>query len=476
MEIALLLIPSLLIAGGAFFFIQRAQKGAADARAEAGIAKTKNESAQQQVERLDAELRTKEEQLEAERSESKTQGARVAELETRLAEERKSAAEKLAVLDDAQRKLEDTFKALSSDALKSNNESFLALAGERFEKLSQGAKGELEKKEQAFGELIRPISTSLEKVDKKIHEIEADRKGAFGKLEQQISTLSENERLLREETGNLVHALRDPAIRGRWGELQLRRVVELAGMLEHCDFDQQQSVTTEEGRLRPDMIVRLPLDKMVVVDAKAPLDNYLRATEAEDEDARKNYLERYATNVRQHIDSLRRKGYSNQFDRAPEFVVMFLPGESFFSAALKSDPQLIEAGGRDVIVATPTTLIGLLRAIAYGWQERGLAKNAKEISELGRQLHKRLSDMGEHLSRLGRSLDNSVEAYNSAIGSIERRVLVSARKFEELGAKEANAELVELNPIDQNTRKIQAPELLALPAGDENGHETEPPA
>lgn len=389
---------------------------------------------------------------------------RVATLETQLQEERKATAEKLAVLDQAQARFSDVFKALSADALRHNNASFLELARATLEKTQAGAQGDLDKRQQAIDALVRPMRESLEKVDEKIHDLEKVRAGAYESLTTQVRQLGETQNYLRSETSNLVRALRSPIVRGRWGEIQLRRVVELAGMVEHCDFLEQTSVQTEEGRLRPDMIVRLPAGKTVVVDAKASLNAYLEALEAPDDVARVNRLERHAAQVRTHIEQLSRKAYWEQFESTPDFVILFLPGEMFFSAALERDPMLIEFGAdKKIILATPTTLIALLRAVCYGWRQEKLAQNAREISQLGSELYKRFADLSAHFGRLGKSLNSSVEAFNKVAGNIESRVLVSARKFRDLGAAPLGMEIDELGPVEQIARELQAPELLAAP-------------
>ncbi|MCP5141353.1 MAG: DNA recombination protein RmuC [Gammaproteobacteria bacterium] len=384
------------------------------------------------------------------------------ELNERLDQERQRAAEKLKALEEAQERLSNTFKALSSEALNTNNKAFLDLAREHLEKYQQGAKEDLSQRQKTIEQLAQPIRERLEKFDGKLEQLEKDRIGAYEGLNQQVKSLI-NDHLpqLHAQTANLVKALRQPQTRGRWGEMQLRRVVEMAGMVEHCDFEEQVSTDTEESRLRPDMIVRLPGGGHIVVDAKAPVDAYLSAVEADSEEDRALHLVRHAAQVKKHITDLGRKSYHAQFDFTPEFVVMFVPGEAFFSAALTQDLGLIEYGAdQKVIPASPTTLIALLKAVAYGWQQEALARNAREIAELGKTLYERIGTLAEHWTRVGSRLDQAVEAYNKSVGSLETRVLASARQFPALAGKAQEDALPEPPMIERQTRELSATELL----------------
>ncbi len=415
------------------------------------------------AESLSTRLPDTERFLRVTQEENSALSAQVAELETLVDAERRAHVEQQRLLQDARTELSDAFKALSADALRHNNQSFLELANTHLTTFQEAAQGDLARRQQAIDALVQPMRESLDKVDDKINALETARAGAYQGLTEQVRSLLEVQHLLRGETANLVNALRRPNVRGRWGEIQLRRVVELAGMLDHCDFTEQTSVAVEDGRLRPDMVVRLPAGKTVVIDAKVPIDAYFDAARTVHDGERATLLKRHANSIRGHVETLTRKAYWEQFQPAPEFVVLFLPGENFFSAALEHDPALIEYGvERKIIIATPTTLIALLRAVFYGWRQEALSRDAVVISELGRDLYKRLGKLAEHFTKLGGSLESATRAYNDAVGSLETRVLVTARKFKDLDALAGESELGLVEPLEQAARQLQADEMKML--------------
>ncbi|RJX34425.1 MAG: DNA recombination protein RmuC [Desulfurivibrio sp.] len=393
--------------------------------------------------------------------ELESQLQRAAEANSRLLAERSEllAANRqldgqLALLKEAREELAASFKALSADICRSNSESFLQVAKSTFSHFQEQARDDLTRRKEAICDLVKPLQESLQKVDGHVRQLEIERIAAYTSLAEQVKSMAASQARLQGETASLVRALRTPMARGRWGEMQLRRVVEMAGMVQYCDFVEQQTVDGPEGSLRPDMVIRLPNGQHIVVDSKASLQAYLEAHEMADDDLRLAKLQSHARQMRTHLNQLSSKAYWQQFDRSPEFVVMFVPGENFFSAALAHDPELIEFGvTQRVILATPTTLIALLRAVSYGWRQEQIAEHAERIGELGRTLFRRLSVFAAHFEELRRNLDRTVQSYNKVAGSFENRVLVSARKFQEMDAS-LDKPLPELKIIDKTTRGI----------------------
>lgn len=411
---------------------------------------------------LEMLLKEREEQLQKISEERISLISKQIEIESRAEVGKLAAEAKFKEFQEAEAKWTELFKSLSYEALKNNQQSFLDLAKMALEKFQEGARSDLERRQLSIHELVKPVKESLERFDQKINDLEKARVGAYESIAQQVRSMMEAQIHLRNETGNLVKALRTPTARGRWGEMQLKRVVEMAGMVDHCDFFEQESSQGEEGKLRPDLIVRLPSNKNIVIDAKTPLSAYLEAIEQNDEEKKRSLFKEHARQVRVHISALSKKAYQEQFQPTPEFVVLFLPGEIFFSAALEHDPTLIEVGvEQGVILATPTTLIALLRAVAYGWRQESVSVNAQKISELGRDLYKRLAVMADHWRRMGKQLGGAVESYNQAVGSLESRLLVAARQFNDLEPSlTASLPLEELIPIDKVPRVLNSPEFI----------------
>lgn len=373
-------------------------------------------------------------------------------LVTKLEQERKVLAEKMLLLEKAEQKLSDTFKALSSDALSKNNKDFMELAKSLFEQMQARSKADMELNSKNVSELLTPIKNALSGVDTRLVELEKSRIGAYEALRQQVSALMNTENILKTETANLVSALKTPNIRGQWGEIQLRRVVELAGMVEHCDF-QEQVTSNDDAKKRPDMVIYYPGDKRVIVDAKTPLAAYLQSLEAQDESQRKKLLQEYVRQIKKQVVQLASKEYWMPFENTPEFVIMFLPGEVFLSVAIENDPSIIEfAMQKRVIITTPTILLALLQTISLGWQQQKMAEHAEQIKLMGQELYQRLSDTSRYIAGIGKGLNSAVGDYNRAVGNIESRVLVTIRKFAEL--KASNKEILELQPIDATVREL----------------------
>lgn len=383
----------------------------------------------------------------------------LAGIQATLQSERDAAARQLALVEEAQAKLSDSFKALAGEALQSNNKAFVDLAKSELAQQQIKATEDLEKRKQAMEVLVKPISESLTKVDTKIEQLEQARREAQGALFNQLKTVTTGQDQLRKETANLVTALRAPHTRGRWGEVQLRRVCEMAGMQSHCDFMEQKTISSDDGLLRPDVIVQLPGDKQVIVDAKVPLAAYLDAIDAEDESTRKTFLQAHVRQMRDHVKKLAAKSYWSEFAQSAEFVVMFVD-EGVYRVALDEDPQLMEdAFSQHVLIATPTSLLGLLHAVNYGWRQEKMAQSAEEVQKLGHELHSRLSKFAETLAKIGRSLGTSVNAYNDAVGSFDSRVLVSARKLSEHGAGSESKELATPAQVEVHPRAVQSRQL-----------------
>jgi len=452
----LVFVAGLAIGGLAayFAFRQVAQSKAAEsaanalADARASVARvedltTRLADAQTQLRERDAEVRGLDNQL------------------TTLKTERASFETRLEELARFQERMKDTFSALAAEALKSTSDSFFQVAKSELAGLRVEAQRDLDDKEKAFATLIAPIRDGLQKYDAKIEQLARDRDESMGAIRKQLESVERASVELATQTDQLARALRSPAVRGRWGEMQLRRVIEIAGMIEHCDFSVQPVLEGEGRRLRPDVLVKLPGGRVVAIDAKVPLSAYLQALEAHDDGERKRYLKQHAAQLRQHSDSLGKKSYWEQLDDSPAFVILFLPSEVFFSTALEQDSQLIDDSftKNRVIIATPTTLIALLHAVAFGWRQESLARSASDIAELGRELYERLSKFDDHITDLGTHLEKAVTFYNNAVGTLESRVLVSARRFKDLGVGNTVGDPVVLEPIETKVRPLRSPEL-----------------
>ncbi|MEW6571448.1 MAG: DNA recombination protein RmuC [Nitrospirota bacterium] len=464
MESILLIILGIVIGGVTAWFLAKARQQGMYTKQIAEIQfscanqitelEKRASGAEARIEELRQQVQLRESDIGKLRSELDSERQSKVEALTNLEAARKNFEEQKTLIEAMKAEMTDTFNALSSAALKSSSEDFLRLASEHLGKVVADTKGKLGEHQAAMDGMIKPLHEMLKRYDAQIRAIEESRHKAYGSLEEQLRALASTHESLQRETSNLVTALKKPQVRGRWGEMQLRRVAELSGMSMHCDFTEQQSMDTEKGRIRPDMIVHLPMDREIVVDSKVSLDAYLDAISAGTDEERKAKMERHAQQVRTHMNKLSSKEYWGQFRRSPEFVVLFIPGESFLSSALEVDNSLIEDGiQKRVIVATPTTFVALLRAIAYGWRQEQITKNAQVISELGRQLYDRISVLVQHLDNLGSSLEKAVGAYNKSVASIESRVLPSVRRFKELGVT-GSSEIPVIEQIDQSPRNL----------------------
>jgi len=414
--------------------------------AESASARTRSE----QVPAFEALLQERDGQLrdlQGQLAEASQRGAR---LETIIRRDRQAMREQRAFMEDWQARMADAYKALSATALKENNQIFLDLAQSTLARQVDAARNDLGQRSKAVETMLHPLREALDRYDRHTLSLERAREKAYGELSQQLQALAETQNLFHKETGRLVKALRVPHVRGRWGEITLRRVAEIAGMQAYCDFYEQPSASHDQHRLRPDMLVRLPGGRLLLVDAKVPLSAYLDALEAPSDEERDTHLDRHARQVANHIQQLSAKSYWAHFEPTPDFVVLFIPGENFFSAALSQNPNLIETGIRkNVILATPTTLIALLKAVSYGWRQEQAAANAATVTSLGKDLYERLQVMARHVDQMGKSLEGCVQHYNRMSGSLERRVLTAARRFEELGV------------VAGETQTLEAPRSIA---------------
>ena len=447
-----LLLLSLIVGAGIAWLVSSARAKAATASAE-----SRSEELRQQLQDVQLQLSQLRDQFR------EMESAKIA-AETKNVEAEKNLSAQQLLLKEAEAKLSDTFKSLAAEALAGNNAGFLTLAEEKFKALKEEASTDLEQRKSSIEALLQPLTQTLTTYQKETKELEDKRLREVSAVGEQLQQLASGQLKLQTETAKLVNALRSPQVRGRWGEIALRKTAELAGMSPHCDFIEQESVSTETGRLRPDMVVKLPAGREVVVDSKVSLAAYLEALEAQTDEERDAALLRHAAQVKQHVNKLASKDYWEQFKSAPEFVVLFIPNDSFLAAAAEKDPNLVEAAlGKQIVIATPTTFIALLRAIAYGWRQEQVAEGAQRISALGQELSDRMGTLADHLMKVGGSLGKAVESYNAAVASLESRVLPSARKFKQLGVG-GKKEIEELQAIEQQPREPSQPtEIQEIP-------------
>lgn len=449
-------LAGIVVGGGTVWLIidrrlRELDRALRDTEQRAAAAEATSRALHFEVQKDEKEVASMREKLEGE------QKAR-ATAEALLEVEKKNLEDQRRLLEEAQEKLTESFKALSGDVLGSQSESFLKLADQTFGKLRAEADGDLARRQDAIQNLVRPLEEALRGYDEAVKQIEGNRKETFGKLEGYLGQLGSTQEQLKLETAKLVNALRKPQVRGRWGEISLRRLAELSGMVDHCDFREQRVITWEEGTIRPDMVIQLPGGREVIVDSKVALDAYLDALEAPSNDLREQHLARHAVQVRSHMERLGSKSYWERLPKAPEFVLLFLPGDPFLGAAVERDPTLIEDGMlRRVVISTPSTLIALLLAVHHGWRQERLEKNAREISELGKQLYDRLVTFAGYFQALGNALGRAIKTYNEATGSLEGRVLIPARKFRDLGAA-TGQQMEEITPIEVVPRALNVPE------------------
>lgn len=440
------LILGLVVGAGLAWLVTSAR-----AKASRAVAESRSQELRIQLNEVQSQLSQLREQFR------EMESAKIA-AETKNVEAEKNLAAQQLLLEEARTKLSDTFKSLAAEALAGNNAGFLTLAEEKFKALKEEASADLEQRKSSIEALLQPLTHTLTTYQKESKELEEKRLREFSIVGKQLQDLAFAQSTLQTETAKLVNALRSPQVRGRWGEIALRKTAELAGMSPHCDFIEQESVYTETGRLRPDMVVKLPAGREVVVDSKVSLAAYLEALEAKTDEEREAALIRHAAQVKQHVNKLASKDYWEQFKSAPEFVVLFIPNDSFLAAAAEKDPSLVEAAlGKQIVIATPTTFIALLRAIAYGWRQEQVAEGAQRISALGQELSDRMGTLADHLMKVGGSLGKAVESYNDAVASLERRVLPSARKFKQLGVG-SKKDIEELHEIEQRPREPAQPE------------------